>query len=289
MIKSLPLAIVLAASFLAPQGTRAAPTGSANASESAKPERVVLEVDHDPLLEHQIREAAETSALFVREDVTKALREVYGVEVVEDPAAPAVLVRLAWVDYDKSVYRVEIAVRRPGQDAKTITRFERHYMHDTALSQGVADSLAEAVAELGKPQETRPQGEATEGAPTQATDEPGEPEQVDEASNDSPPRAPLATMGKAGIGLLGGGVVVAGVGAGLLSQGQKLDEQDGQPLERTGRDYRPPGIAVLVSGGALIVAGAVMLGLDRKNAPKRKEALVRVLPGLNGMTIVGRF
>ena len=289
MIKSLPLAIVLAASFLAPQGTRAAPTGSASAPESIKPERVVLEIDHAALLEHQIPEAAENSAFFVREDVTKALRAAHGVEVVEDPAAPAVIVRLAWVDYDKSVYRVEIAVRRPGQDAETVTRLERHFMHDTALSQGVADSLAEAVAELGKPPKESPQGEATEEDPTDATGEPGDPEQTDEANDDPSPKAPLATMGKAGIGLLAGGVVVAGVGAGLLSQGRKLDEQDGQPLERTGRDYRPPGIAVLVSGGALIVAGAVMLGLDRKNAAKRKEALVRVLPGLNGMTIMGRF
>lgn len=291
MIKSSTLAITLAASFLAPQGTKAAPTAAAKSADSTESARVVLEVDHAPLLKHQIAEVAEDSAFFVREDVTKVFRAVYGVVVVEDPAAPTVIVRLSWVNYDKSVYRIEVALRRPGQDAETITQFERHFMNDTALSQGVADSLADTVAELRKPQDEPQQDQTAEPAPPHERDDPGDIEQASNASdaNDSPRRVPLATLGKVGVGLLAGGVVVVGVGAGVLSQGKKFDEQDGQPLERPGRNYRPPGIAVLVSGGALLVAGAVMLGLDRRNAAKRKGALVRVLPALNGMTIMGRF
>lgn len=291
MIKSSTLAIILAASFLAPQGANAGTAGGPKPVESTEAERVALEIDHAPLLKHQIAEAAEDSAFFVRDDVTKVLREVYGVDVVEDPAAPVVIVRLSWVNYEKSVYRVEIAIRRPGRDAETITRFERHFMNDTALSQGVADSLADAVAELRTPQDEPQRDQTAEPAPSDAPDEPGEIEQGSNASaaDDSQRRVPLATLGKAGVGLLAGGVAVVGVGAGVLSQGKKFDEQDGQPLERPGRDYRPPGIAVLVSGGALLVAGAVMLGLDRRNAAKRKGSLVRVLPALNGMTIMGRF
>lgn len=297
MTKSLFLAIVFAASFLVPDGARAAPVGGSKA-ESLEPERVALEIDHAALLKHQIAESAELSVLFVREDVTKALRHAHAMKVVEDSAAPALIVRLSWVNYAKSVYRVEIATRRPGQDAKTITQFERHFITDTALSEGVADSLADAVADLRKPQE-EPTGKTAEADPLDEPDEPDEPdeygepdaEQTNKAGNtdDSGSKAPLGTLGKAGIGLLAGGVVVAGVGAGLLSQGRKIDEQEAQPVYRTGRDYRVPGIVVLASGGTLAVAGAVMLVLDRTGARKRHDAMVRVLPGLNGMTIVGRF
>ena len=291
MMNSLMLAIAFAVLPLGPQSAVAAPAGGSNSAESSETERVRLTVDHARLLDHQSQLMAELTAGWVLEDVTKALRDTHRMDVVDDPTAPAIIVRLSWVDHPESVYGVEIAVQRPGQDAKTITQFERRFFPDDEVGKGVVGTLADAVEELRKPQEEPPQGETVEPDSPREQDDPGDAGNAGQPNNadDSRTKVPLATMGKAGIGLLAGGVAVASVGAGLLAQGRKLDEHPGQPSDLTGRDFRPPGIAVLVSGGALAVAGAVMLGLDRRKAAKQKGPLVRVLPAPSGMTIVGRF
>jgi hypothetical protein len=290
-MRSLLAAVAFAVLFLGPQSAVAAPTGKPSAPESSAPERVRLTIDHAGLLEHQPKMMADLVAGFVREDVTKALRDTHGLEVVDDPTAPAIIARLSWANYHDSVFRVVIAVHRPGQDAKTITQFERRFFPDDQVGQGIIDTLPNAVAELRKPQEEPSKDETAEPEPPPEDDTHGadQPANAPSKVDDSRSKVPLATLGKAGIGLLAGGVAVASVGAGLLAQGRKLDEQNAQPLYEMGRDYRTPSIVVLVSGGTLAAAGVVMLVLDRSRAKKRQQAALQIVPGLTGINIVGRF
>lgn len=291
MTNSLLPAVAIVLLFYGPQNAMAAPTAAPSSAESSAPERVRLTIDYAGLLEHQPQDMADLLAGWVREDVTKALRDTHGLEVVDDSTAPTIIARLSWANYHDSVFRVVVAVHRPGHDAKTITKFDRYFFPDDEVGQAIIATLPDALAELRKPLEEPPKGEITEPEPLQEHDEP-----VDEqhgsgpgSNDDSRSKVPLATLGKAGIGLLAGGVTVASVGAGLLAQGRKLDEQNAPQVVQTGRDYRVPGVVVLASGGTLAIAGAVMLAIDRSRAKKRQKSMVRVLPGPNGLVILGRF
>jgi len=291
VIKILPLAIAILGSTLGPRAAWAAPTAERGASEAKMPERVGLEVDYQPLLEFQVARAAKTVALFTREDTEKALHEVHGVEVVDDPSVPSLVVRLSWIHYLDSIYRVEIMARRPGHEPEVITSIERHFVNDTALSEWVAGNLSDVLEELGRPIEEEvgelPPPEESEVVEVVEVVE--EPEEIADDVETPPATRPLAAIGKVGIGLMGTGFVTAGVGVGLVVMGKKADEVVGLPLTRGGRDFRKPGIAVVVSGGVLMVSGAVLLVLDRRRAKRREIAGLWVAPARGGLQIGGRF
>lgn len=87
-------------------------------------------------------------------------------------------------------------------------------------------------------------------------------------------RAPLGTLGKAGVGLLAGGAVLAlAVGVPLVLLQRKDTKVQEERVD--GVDTKPVGIAMLAVGGAALVAGAVLLGIDRSRArkPVRRAAL----------------
>ncbi|MEX1366755.1 MAG: hypothetical protein AB1Z98_26755, partial [Nannocystaceae bacterium] len=110
-----------------------------------------LEVDNSGLLEEQPAHIADPIALWVREDVQESLREVHGIKISEDATAPAVIVRLGWVDYPKSIYHIEIAIRRPGNDPVTVTTIDQYFLQDTDVAKAAAANLEDALAELAKP------------------------------------------------------------------------------------------------------------------------------------------
>jgi hypothetical protein len=245
-------------------------------------ERVDLEVDYRPLLEHQVGDAAEDSAFFVREDATRALAEQHGVQVVDDASAASIVVRLAWKDYDDSVYRIEIATRQPGRDEEILEVFEATCINSTALSRAVVERLPAALGQLGEAEPVAMVGEPAEAREPEG--EVAEPQSDTIAEN---PVRPLKPLGRAGIG-------VAVVGAGALVSGgvvyslkQRFDEPSGGALDRDGQSFEPPGIALMVSGGAALVAGAVLLIVDRTQA--RRAASARLLPSPRGLVLTGRF
>src|SRR5690606_38786857 len=99
------------------------------------------------------------------------------------------------------------------------------------------------------------------------------------------PRAPLGGLGKSGIALLAAGLVGTGVGIGLAARGEQID--GGDQFDRV--DFRPAGFATLGVSAALLVTGAVLLGVDRHRA-KRTATLTPITgPGLVGFTLTGRF
>jgi hypothetical protein len=95
----------------------------------------------------------------------------------------------------------------------------------------------------------------------------------------------LSTGGKAGIGLLAGGTLAAATGLGLTLARARPDPD--MPLNVL--DTRPSGIAVLSVGAAALVAGAVLLGLDRRNARRSVRLAPLGAPASAGLMVLGRF
>lgn len=281
MIPSLALVALLMAGPSAVADT----SPSEHAAPSTTVDAVRFEVDHGGLLDQQMVEAAEASARFVQEDAVKALGETHGVRVVDDRDAPVVVVRLSWKDYENSVYRIEILASRPGEPLRTVEALEINCINDTALSEVVVAKLGGALAELEEPKpepaEDAPKPEPGADEPAVAT--PREPE--DRGS------VPLGAMGKAGIGLLSGGAVAVVTGGIVFAQGRKLDNPGGRIIEPQGRDFRPPGIAVMVTGGVLAATGVALLVVDRVRARRNgsNAARVRLLPGGPSVVLTAKF
>lgn len=277
MISSLPIVALLLAGPTV--GADASPTERSTSTTAV--DTVRLEVDHSALLDQQMAEAAEASARFVREDGIKALDERHGIAVVDDRGAPAVVVKLSWKDYENSVYRIEISVRRPDEPLRLVEAFEANCINDTALANAVVAKLGAALAQLD------------EAKPVPAEDDPGEADPAVVSPQEPKDRgsAPLGVMGKAGIGLLAGGVAGVVAGGIVFAQGRKPDNPSDPGLEPAGRDFRSPGVAVMVTGGVLAATGAVLLVVDRLRARKAgsDSARLRVLPGGPSIVLTAKF
>jgi hypothetical protein len=252
-------------------------------------DKVRLEVDHSALLAQQMADAAEDSAFFVREDGAKALREQHGVDVVSDDGAPAIIVKLAWKDYEGSVYRIEISTRRPGEATKVVESFAATCINNTALTKAVVAKLPAALEQLAAPKAVAAPDPVVDDTHAEPAEEPaGERAPV----VDEPKRVPLGPKGKAGIGLLAGGAVGVVTGGIVFAQQRRFDENDPSALDWEGRDFRPPGIGVMVAGGVVAVTGAVLLILDRTQARRARKAATpeaRLVPTPTGFAVAGRF
>jgi hypothetical protein len=126
--------------------------------------------------------------------------------------------------------------------------------------------------------------------PTGPTD-PDPPVTSPPTNPETPGRAPLGTLGKAGIATLvigAAGLVTGGVLVGIGSrQGLSGDE-----IQREDTNLQPPGWALVGVGAAAVVTGAVLLGVDRARA-KRSRAPVAFVGPMNprtpGLFVHGRF
>lgn len=277
------LSIPIVALLLVGPAAGAGPSPSEHARSSTAIDAVRLEVDHSALLEQQMAEAAEASARFVREDAIKALDERHGVAAVNDRGAPAVVVKLAWKDYENSVYRIEIWSGRAGASPRLVEAFEANCVNDTALAKAVIGKLGAALEQLEEP------------APG---DEPGEPEPDAPEPTVATPQdrqdrgsAPLGALGKAGIGVLAGGVAGVVAGGIVFAQGRQLDNPSDPGPDPTGRNFRPPGVGVMVTGGVLAVTGVALLVMDRVRARRGRSgsARVRVAPGWPSIVFTAAF
>lgn len=82
-------------------------------------------------------------------------------------------------------------------------------------------------------------------------------------------RAPLSAVGKAGVGVIAGGAAGFVAGAVLFATPtrERVKPGNNEILEVT--SYRKPAIAALSIGAALLVAGVVMVAVDRARARRR--------------------
>jgi hypothetical protein len=257
----------------------ALPTLAATAAPTAKPERrVELRIHSTALLDHQVADAADETSYAVASDTTKALSD-QGVDVVDEPGAPAIAVHLSWVSYADSIYGVRIETARPGHEPTLVETFECE-CGDSELTAAVVARLPAALDKLdeGEPAVADPVSEP----------EPRDP-QVDRGTEvtDDGPRKPLGTLGRAGIGVAAVGAATLVSGVIVYSLGSRFDPPTGRLEEVDGKDFRPPGVGLMVTGGAVFVAGAVLFIVDRARPRKPTSALL--LPSPGGLVLTGRF
>lgn len=219
---------------------------------------VVLEVDHTPLLEEQIVQAAEDTAYFVQSDGTKLLHTQHGFVVLAEvePSVPAISVRLEWVDYEDSLYRVTVATRRPGEDPRVLEEFECQCV-GSQLTNAILERFPAAVAQLDE----EPEAPEEESGPGPAASEPGDSTRTHEVASAE------AVGDRKRLGPLGwSGIAVGSVGAGVLVGGLVLSPRNlvtrGGPDMVEGRDPRSLGVGLAVTGGVALAAGVSMVVVD---------------------------
>lgn len=118
------------------------------------------------------------------------------------------------------------------------------------LLDAIGEKLPAAVERLREPLASREEPEPQEG--------PSEPEPQPEPQSPAPRHRKMTELGTAGIAVGAVGVSGVVVGAVFMGLGQRRPA-DRLELER---DYRPPGVAFLVSGGVVLGAGLAMLVTD---------------------------
>lgn len=268
---------------------------SSSASEPAVTvDRVALEVDHGPLLQQQKAAAAEKSGFFVRDDAARALRERHHVEVVEDTTAPTILVKLAWRDYENSVYRIEVFTRRPGEALERVEAFEATCINNSKLVEAVLGKLPAALEQLAKPRQLAAEPEAGEPEPDPEVSEPAEQRTPAAPVNDTKNEAaPLGAVGIVGIVAGVGGLGMVGFGISRLVKGETRMIDSDREQRGVISDARPQGRAWLGAGVGVAAVGATMLVLDLTVLRKRRARTVALVPvfglGTAGFDVRGRF
>lgn len=288
---------VLLSLFLAATSPAGVVGGGATASQETpvSVDEVRVVVDHSALLEKQMKVAAEDSGFYVHEDSVKALREQHGAEVTEAEDAPAILIGLAWEDYERTVYRIRVETQRPGEEPQEVVAFTARCIDSSALTKAVVDRLPaalEQLAEVAEPATVEPEVESASGGDQgktevepEATDVPGE------------PRARrVGAVGYAGIASMVAGLGVTAGGVVVLLEDPSERVRPGHPADLEVSDRVPLGGALTGIGAGLLVAGATMLVVDqtvlrrRREGKARTSAWVPVLwSGGAGLSWSGRF
>lgn len=274
----LPLLTVLS---MSPLAMAVGSTVWLDAAPAPSERQVAFRVESKALLEHQAADVADDTTYFVRTDGAKALAETHGVRVVDEPSAPVIIVRLSWVSYAKSNYSVRIEVARSGKPPELVETFE--------CTCGDSDLTAAVIARLPAALERLETRESPTSDPL-VEQEPASAEPVAATANgptDGMARKRLGGLGRAGIGVGAVGAATLVSGGIVYAQGRRPEQPLGQFEERDGKDFRPPGIALMVTGGAALVTGVVLLAVDRRKARRSSAALVVPSPG--GLVLTGRF
>ncbi len=291
-MRDAPIAAAAAAALLLGSSpARGAVVAAAAHRSAVAPARVGIEVDttglrddeRDPVAQ-QIEERAQ--GIWLAAEVLPARSD-------DDPV---VRVTVRRPSPDEDTYAIEVVAydRTDGaplgapqtHTCKTCT--EGEMLDEVAALLGPMLSRAVVAAARGgegaaggtdSSESSEPAGDVEEPAASSET-----PATTDRARSD---RAPLGTLGKAGIGLSVAGAVGLATGLGLALAPDRIQSGSGG---RTGVTTRPPGYALLGTGGALLVTGIVLLAIDRVRARRRDVALVPAVgPGTGLLVVTGRF
>jgi hypothetical protein len=236
------------------------------------------EVAADSMLDVHVGEAiARADALSdkIREDVVRVLR-AHRIELDRQTS-----VRLSiGVGGEAYAYRVAMTVMR---DGALVGAAEEPWVcectHEELLTR-----ISQAVVDLVPRLQGR---EPPEPAPRS---EPAPPPRLVVETAPLPERS-LGRMGKAGLGVLASGVALLAPGLALAIVGQRIERGPfGLEHEGGGRDFAPAGGAMLGIGAAAAIAGAVLLGVDRRRARTRPTSFASLIaPRLGGISLATRF
>lgn len=219
--------------------------------------------------------------------------EAQAVTITDAPAGPELRVRLA--ERQAGGYRVEYEIVYDGKTIQNGTGgFDCQLCTEDELIEKVEALAIQVAPKLVVPQEEADPDPGPGPDPdVKDPDDGRDPDSDDPIVDGDPSR--LGTKGKAGVALL----VVGGLGAITGTVLVVLPPLEEFPTGHENAAYvksaRPPGWGVLSVGVAAVVVGAVLLGLDRKQAKRRAagKAEARVHPWLGpdgaGVGVVGRF
>lgn len=227
-------------------------------SEPGPPIRAGLDVDTSALEEGGAELAerldAEGAALLRREEVLPR-------KSLDDGQ---IIVRVREAESKAGGYHFDVYAKR-GDDKLEETEVSRECVG--CLESDVVAQVTEAIERcLPALRSTQPRAEP---APA-PIDEPGPPRAA-VGADDGP--GGLSPMGKAGIGVLVAGGVAAVVGVVFAVRGEAFDTEPGAATQ-SGRDFRPPGFGLIGGGLAAVIAGAVLVGVDRKRQRGRASAML---------------
>lgn len=233
--------------------------------------------------------------------IGKGALQDQGVTHTDAPAGPELQVTLK--ERDAGGYRVDYVIVYDGKPTKNGSGgFDCQLCTEDELVEKVEALVIQVAPKMVVPKDEPDQGTGDGGGDVKDPDDgngggSGHGNDPDPITDEDPGR--LRGMGKAGVGLL----VVGGIGAitGItLVVLPPTSFPTGDPNAANLRTTRPPGFGVLGGGVAVLVVGAVLLGLDRKQAKrraaaglpaKRSQALVHPWLGPEGagVGVVGRF
>jgi hypothetical protein len=172
-------------------------------------------------------------------------------------------------DPDEPSYTFHIDGVRAGAPVGESIAGECRLCTEGELVAAIETRLADAIA-------------AVEPTPAPAT-EPAPPAVVPPRA-DAQRRAPLGKAGIAGVTLLVGGAAALATGMGLAVA--PVRDADDPRFDVT---TRPVGWALLGTGGAIAIAGAVLVGLDRRTARRRARMALGLRGDLVFVALRGRF
>jgi hypothetical protein len=187
-------------------------------------------------------------------------------------------VGVGWQDEAEVAYAVTVAILQRGERVAHVT--------DTCLRCGtpelfgrIAATIERLTGELAAP--------AEDPTPPAADPAPGEAISVDR----SHARPHLGVLGWFGVAAAGTGAVFGAVGAGVWARGEGIERDPSNDAVLLVTDYRPPGKALVATGGALLASGLAMLVVDVALGRRRRvRGSASVDPrGTAAVVIEGRF
>lgn len=261
------------------------PSAAAVANEDvAEPApRIAVQVDHSQLLSKQMKEAADKSRMWVREDVTAALNHEFGYDVIDvgGDEVPTIIVRLGWVEYERSIYRIELETQWPGHPPEPIGSWEYRAYNNTVLIRFVLDKLPAAIERLAQ----RPSP-----LPPPNTDEPSDPTvqrpEASGGSTEAPPEtdeddpATIGPVGISGIAVAVGGLGLTGVALGLAARRVEPSVEPTQERSQVLQEPNRGRYAWPAVGLGLTAAGITMLIVDLTVLRKRRQRALSVVPSI---------
>jgi len=207
----------------------------------------------------------------VQERADVVLRRA-GVMPGRGPKDPTISVVIKEITGDEPSWEYSITLSRSDTPAQAAPSQSCPLCTETELVEAIEGKLATIAADL----ET--QVETPDEPTTDPTEDPSDDTKpVPIATTDDTSKGKLGKKGKAGAALVGLGV--AGVAVGIVLVVLPDRPKSGDPTREV--FTQPPGYALLATGAVSLVVGAVLLGIDRKQAKRsgRKQARIRLAPG----------
>jgi hypothetical protein len=208
----------------------------------------------------------------VQERADVVLRRA-GVMPGRGPKDPTISVVIKEITGDEPSWEYSITLSRSDTPAAAAAPQSCPLCTETELVEAIEGRLATVAADLEATQVETPDEPTTD--PTE--DPSDDPKPAPIVTTDDASKGKLGKKGKAGAALVGLGV--AGVAVGIVLVVLPDRPKTGDPTREV--FTQPPGYALLATGAVSLVVGAVLLGIDRKQAKQsgRKQARIRLDPG----------